>query len=387
MRLQEYDFVVRHIAGVENVVADGLSRLLVYQQLLLSSPINEWGPHVVQSLHNGLVGHFGISKTIQRAEEMCLDIKEQWPSYRADITAYIKKCWVCQKLKPSTSVVPTGFHHLHSDRPFASISIDTMGPLPKDTDGMKFVIVVMCNFSKYVLLFASPSTEACHCLSALIEWCCLFGIPEELRTDGGSQFTAKLIDQLTSYLGIRSITIVPYHPQANGLVERKIGEVKKHLKALVMEAKILSVWSRYLPLVQMILVNTTDSSTGVRAAHLVFGSKRDVLGMLLSRSSGTHQSPSSTVESLENVIMELDQALTSLIGASQQHLKADTALRDAKRASLMPKTADISFNVGDYVLMAYPELPPTSKSALQTAQFIFSLGYPSCSAVTWLLKN
>ena len=37
-----------------------------------------------------------------------------------------------------------------------------------------------------------------------------------------------------------------YHPQANGIVERRIKEVKIHLRALVYENRARDVWSQYL---------------------------------------------------------------------------------------------------------------------------------------------
>ena len=355
LRLQEFSFTVRHIAGVENVVADGLSRLLVHQQMAISG-VEEWGPHAVQSVHNGLVGHFGIGKTVQRVEEWCEDVRTVWPSYKEDIAKFIKSCAVCQKLKFSPSSESEGGHHLHSTRPFVSISADTIGPFPVDDDGMAYVVVVMCNFSKYVELLAAPTTEAKFVVKALVDWCCVFGIPEELRTDGGSQYTADIIKQLTSSFGIKLCTIVPYHPQANGLVERKNGEVKKHIKALVMEEKGLKVWSRRLNLVKMIIVNTTDSSTGVRASQLVFGSGRDVLGTLVTRVMGKTQSATKQL-SLLSVVEELDRSLTALIGASQKHLEAQAKKMDSKQAELQ-KGKSVVFEVGDYVLMSYPERPP-----------------------------
>jgi hypothetical protein len=43
--------------------------------------------------------------------------------------------------------------------------------------------------------------------------------------------------------------VVSYHPQANGLAERRMAEVMKHLRALVFTNRIKEFWSRYLPLV------------------------------------------------------------------------------------------------------------------------------------------
>ena len=46
-----------------------------------------------------------------------------------------------------------------------------------------------------------------------------FGVPREIVTDQGSQFTSKLMKELTTKYGIRHCKSSPYHPQANGQVE------------------------------------------------------------------------------------------------------------------------------------------------------------------------
>ena len=43
-----------------------------------------------------------------------------------------------------------------------------------------------------------------------------FGVSREIVTNQGSQFTSKLIKQLTTKYIIRHFKSSPYHPQANG---------------------------------------------------------------------------------------------------------------------------------------------------------------------------
>ncbi len=68
----------------------------------------------------------------------------------------------------------------------------------------------------------------------------IFGVPKEIRTDGGSQFTSQLPSDL-SLLGYHHLIVVAYHPQANGLVERRNKELLNHLRSLVYEKRIRDV--------------------------------------------------------------------------------------------------------------------------------------------------
>ena len=46
-----------------------------------------------------------------------------------------------------------------------------------------------------------------------------FGVPHEIFTDQDTQFTSKLMRELTEKYGIKHCKSSPYHPQANGQVE------------------------------------------------------------------------------------------------------------------------------------------------------------------------
>lgn len=46
-----------------------------------------------------------------------------------------------------------------------------------------------------------------------------FGIPKEIVTDGGPQFTSNLIQKLIEKYKIYHQITLPYHPQVNGYVE------------------------------------------------------------------------------------------------------------------------------------------------------------------------
>lgn len=46
-----------------------------------------------------------------------------------------------------------------------------------------------------------------------------FGIPYKIILDNGKQFKDSIIKEFYNSLGVRHNFLVPYHPQANGLLE------------------------------------------------------------------------------------------------------------------------------------------------------------------------
>ena len=55
---------------------------------------------------------------------------------------------------------------------------------------------------------------------ALVEIYSRVGIPREVLTDQGKQFTSDVMKEVGRLLSIKQLTTTPYHPSCNGLVER-----------------------------------------------------------------------------------------------------------------------------------------------------------------------
>lgn len=71
------------------------------------------------------------------------------------------------------------------------------------------------------------------------------GIPEEILTDQGSNFTSQLLMELYKMLHVHPMRTSPYHPQTDGLVERFNQTLKAMLrKAAIEEGKD---WDKMIP--------------------------------------------------------------------------------------------------------------------------------------------
>ena len=113
---------------------------------------------------------------------------------------------------------------LSDSYPMRSVSVDSIGPLPEDEYGNKYILVIICNFSKYTMLYvlyAAPDVAAKDFVHALLQCIAIFGVMEQVRSDGSTQFTAEICRDLSKYFEYEHLIIVPYHPQANGSGKKK----------------------------------------------------------------------------------------------------------------------------------------------------------------------
>ena len=76
--------------------------------------------------------------------------------------------------------------------PFSDIQMDTIGPLPADMYGNKYIINWVCVASGAVELSARPDTSVKSALLSLIEVDCRHGPPKVIRTDQGSQYNKPI---------------------------------------------------------------------------------------------------------------------------------------------------------------------------------------------------
>ncbi|GFR95824.1 Pol polyprotein [Elysia marginata] len=65
---------------------------------------------------------------------------------------------------------------------------------------------------------------------ALVDIFSRTGIPQEILSDRGTQFTSDLMGEICRLLSMKKLTTSPYHPQCNGLVERFNATLKSMLK-------------------------------------------------------------------------------------------------------------------------------------------------------------
>ena len=90
--------------------------------------------------------------------------------------------------------------------------IDTKGPI-NPSDGHQYIFVIVDAFSHFVTIMCAPKNNAYYAYTALFEhWFMKFGLPEELRSDNGSEYINTELTHLCKYFEIKIKPSSTYAP-------------------------------------------------------------------------------------------------------------------------------------------------------------------------------
>lgn len=122
-------------------------------------------------------------------------------------------------------------------------------------------LVISDYYSRFLEILHLPSTTTTQVIQKLKTVFARFGIPEEVVSDNGPQFSSAEFKEFARQFDFRHFTSSPHHPQGNGHAERAVQTAKKILKQ---EDPVMALMSYR---------STPCSTTGFCPAQLLMGRK------------------------------------------------------------------------------------------------------------------
>ena len=213
-----------------------------------------------------LGGHLGVNKTVEKILKQFF-----WPGLRSDVAQYCKSCHTCQvvgKYKADPPVAP--LHPIPAfGEPFSKVIVDCVGPLPRTKAGNQYLLTIMCANTRFPEAFPLRNIKASSVTKVLLKFFTTFGLPRELQSDQGSNFTSGLFQQILYDLGIKQITSSAYHPESQGALERFHSTLKTMMKMFCFENA--KDWDEGIPLLLFAARESVQESLGFSPFELVFG--------------------------------------------------------------------------------------------------------------------
>ncbi|GFR99359.1 Pol polyprotein [Elysia marginata] len=222
---------------------------------------------VFEAVYN--LSHPGVKATIRLVSEKFI-----WHGLRRQVSTWVKECHECQssKIKKHTRAPLETF--TVPEKRFSHINIDIAGPLPESC-GQRYLITIIDRNARWPEAIPIPNITSAECVQALVGgWISRFGIPQDILSHRGSQFTSALWTEIAKRLGVKVHRTTAFHPQANGMVERFHRTLKAALKARLTGNN----WVEELPWVFLGLRTAPKEDLGYSSAELVYGEPLTVPG-------------------------------------------------------------------------------------------------------------
>jgi hypothetical protein len=307
--------------------------------------------------HNDTMGHFGVHATLRSLQEN----GKSWPRMSRDVAQWIAECPTCQKYRLKGKEVVAIPSPIASFQIFEELGVDFIGPLPKDDVGNSYICNCVCSTTHYCELFAveaATAVIAAHCLLSVVA---RYGCFRRVRSDRGTHFVNDVITEFLRLFEIQQVVTLAERPQANAIVERNGGEVMRHLRALVAQRDLRSIWSVMLPLSQRIINKTWKQSIGTSPHQLLHWAPTDLDRGILKPYGEAQVIPPLTTE----YVSGLQQGYERLLDETSEHVIRE----QEKLMGDYEGTVPTSFEVGDLVLMSYLVRPPSKLNARWAGPF------------------
>ncbi len=346
-----FDFVVKHVPGKENVIADALSRQYEKWKVGKTYAADLAGvSEVVAALHDspeerallaerGLsrveaserekiieevhgLGHFGIDKVMGTLLE---SRKLWWPTMRRDVTMALKNCEPCQRF----NVIEIGYHParaVDANEPFSVLAMDLSCSVPEATTGEKYLLVLTCLFTRFVILRSLQTKSEDEVARVLVQVFADYGLPKAIQSDNGKEFVNGVMTEITRQFGIPHRLVTEYSHQANGGVERTIRTVMSSIKKAI--GGNLLEWPKFVAFAQMSINAALNCSTNSTPYALMFGRKFNWDGDRLEEITSTDEGLNLWKEKQKDLAKIV---YPSVAEKSQQQKKLTNERRDKRK--------------------------------------------------------
>lgn len=231
---------------------------------------------LLQYIHNSYL-HIKFQKMKQLVSQYYW-----WPYMNADISAVIESCEPCYRCDNTRDHRSQKMTLFAATRVFQYIHIDIVGPFNETENGHKYILTMCDRLSRYLIMTPIKDIKALTVTQAfLTHWVCVFGIPDCVISDQGTQFESTIFQHLMKILNIKKQRTTAYRPQSNGRVERLHREIKKRLRKLATQYGLKFVnktndffvddWAQFLPIIQFTLNSIPTRATGFAPIQMVLG--------------------------------------------------------------------------------------------------------------------
>ena len=287
-------------------------------------------------------GHQGRDRTLSLLKE-----RFWWPGMSRALFRAVSTCGRCKQYEAKGQLPP--MNPILCTEPMELVHIDYVGMevtvAAKEKPVVKNVLVVVDHFTRYVQAYVTKNHMARTTARVLYNnYFSVFGFPQRLMSDQGTEFCGKVISAMCSLLGIEKIRTTPYHPQTNGSAERVHQTLQRMIGKLDPEKR--KKWPYHIGSILIAYNATRSMVTGFSPYFLMFGRRpRLPIDLLFP----THRA--------QGLTRTIDEYVANLYDRLRDSLKIaqDCAEKEARRQKRLydRKVGAVELRPGDRVLVHF----------------------------------
>ena len=150
-----------------------------------------------------------------------------------------------------------------------------VGLLKKAPGEFTHLLVAIDKFTKWIEAKPITTIDSKEAIKFFLDIVYMFGVPNSIITDNGTNFTGHYFLEFAEEYGIRIDWASVGHPRTNGQVERANGLILQGFKPRIFDMlkKFAGRWVEELPVVLWGLRTTPNRSTGLTPFFLTYGSE------------------------------------------------------------------------------------------------------------------
>ena len=270
---------------------------------------------VMEIAHDAYGGHLGTHKTYSKILNCFF-----WPNMKKDVAEFVRTCHVCQISGKPNQVIPKAPLQpiLVPDEPFSKIIIDNVGPLPKTKKGNQYLLTILCPTTRYPIAVPLRNISAKNIANVLMKVFTNFGIPKEIQSDRGSNFTSELFAKILKELDIKQTLSAAYHPESQGALERWHQTFKSMLRKFCVESQL--EWDEGIDFLLFAIREVPHESLGFSPFEMLFG--RSVRGPLSVIKEEWLNTPSDSTQTIRQYMDKLKRTLKEVRKIASENLKS-----------------------------------------------------------------
>lgn len=211
-----------------------------------------------------IAGHQGQARTMHLARQRFF-----WPKMEVDIKDYVKCCQRCILAKTPDPSARAPLESIRTSAPMELVCLDFWSA--EDTKQRSVDVLVMTDhFTKLAHAFPCPNQTAKQVAKKLWDHVfCVYGFPERVHSDQGTNFESELIAELLKLSGVSKSRTTAYHPMGNGGTERFNRTLGNMLRSLPLKQK--EKWPQQIQTLTFAYNSTVHETTGYAPFQLMFG--------------------------------------------------------------------------------------------------------------------